>query len=66
MALKSKNQKCQDCHAKTVAAPMKTTAKLAFHDAMAKKGTCIDCHVKEAAAGKKAPLKCNECHTVKG
>jgi hypothetical protein len=66
MALKSKNQKCQDCHAKTVAAPMKTTSKLAFHDAMAKKGTCIDCHTKEAAGGKKTPLKCNECHTVKG
>jgi hypothetical protein len=45
---------------------MKTTAKLAFHDAMAKKGTCIDCHAKEVAAGKKAPMKCNECHTVKG
>lgn len=66
MALKSKNQKCQDCHAKTVAAPMKTTSKLAFHDAMAKKGLCIDCHAKEAAGGKKAPLKCNECHNVKG
>jgi sRNA-binding protein len=36
MALKSKNQKCQDCH------------------------------TKEAAGGKKAPLKCNECHNVKG
>jgi nitrate/TMAO reductase-like tetraheme cytochrome c subunit len=66
MALKSKNQKCQDCHTKTVAAPMKTKAQAAFHDAMAKKGTCIDCHAKEVAAGKKAPLKCNECHTVKG
>jgi hypothetical protein len=65
-AMKAKQEKCQTCHTKTVEAPLKTTAKLAFHDAMAKKGTCIDCHVKEAAAGKKAPLKCNECHTVKG
>jgi hypothetical protein len=64
--MKAKAEKCQTCHTKTVEAPLKTTAKLAFHDAMAKKGTCIDCHVKEAAAGKKAPLKCNECHTVKG
>jgi sRNA-binding protein len=66
MALKSKNQKCQDCHTKAVAAPMKTNAKAAFHDAMAKKGLCVDCHIKEVAGGKKAPVKCNECHTVKG
>ena len=64
--MKAKAEKCQTCHTKTVEAPLKTNAKAAFHDAMAKKGTCIDCHVKEAAAGKKAPLKCNECHTVKG
>jgi sRNA-binding protein len=66
MAGKAKQEKCQTCHTKAATAPMKTTAKLAFHDAMAKKGTCIDCHAKEVAAGKKAPLKCNECHTVKG
>ncbi|MBP1596253.1 MAG: Cytochrome c, class conserved region [Acidobacteria bacterium] len=60
--LKTPHQKCQDCHTKAVAAPMKTTSRLAFHDAMAKAGTCIGCHAKEAAAGKKAPLKCVECH----
>ena len=65
-AMKAKQENCQNCHTKAATAPMKTTAKLAFHDAMAKKGTCIDCHVKEVAAGKKAPVKCNECHTVKG
>ena len=53
-------QKCQDCHTKTAAAPMKTAARGAFHDPMAKKGTCIDCHA--GAKDKKAPLKCNECH----
>jgi hypothetical protein len=58
----SKNQRCQDCHTKTAAAPMKTGARAAFHDPMAKKGTCIDCHVKEAAAGKKMPVKCADCH----
>ncbi len=55
-------ENCQNCHTKTVAAPMKTTARLAFHDNLAKKGTCINCHVKEAAAGKKVPLKCADCH----
>ena len=60
--LKSQHQNCQDCHTKTVAAPLKTTARNAFHDAMAKAGTCIGCHTKEAAAGKKPPLKCPECH----
>jgi sRNA-binding protein len=64
-ALASKNQKCQDCHTKAVAAPMKTAVKAAFHDAMFKKGTCPDCHIKEAAAGKKAPTTCTGCHTVK-
>jgi len=59
---KAKEEKCQDCHAKTAVAPMKTTAKLAFHDNLAKAGTCINCHAKEAAAGKKVPLKCAECH----
>jgi len=65
-AMKAKQENCQNCHEKAATAPMKTTAKLAFHDAMAKKGTCIDCHTKAVADGKKAPLKCNECHTVKG
>lgn len=61
--LKTKEQKCTDCHTKTATPPMKTTVKLAFHDAMAKKGTCVDCHVKEKAAGKtNVPIKCAECH----
>ena len=58
----AKNQACSECHSKTAAAPMKTTYKLAFHDATAKKGVCIDCHVAENAKGKKAPTKCTECH----
>lgn len=61
-AAKSATESCADCHTKAAAAPMKTTYKLAFHDAMAKKGTCIDCHVAQNAKGKKAPTKCVECH----
>jgi hypothetical protein len=61
-ALKAPHENCQNCHTRTVAAPMKTAAKNAFHDGPAKKGTCIDCHIKEAAAKKAAPLKCAECH----
>ena len=61
-AAKAKEENCQDCHTKTATAPMKTPAKLAFHDATAKKGTCVDCHVKQAAAGKKVPAKCTDCH----
>jgi hypothetical protein len=60
--MKAKQENCQTCHTKAVTAPMKTNAKAAFHDAMAKAGICITCHTKEAAAGKKAPLKCPECH----
>ena len=59
---KAATEACSDCHTKAAAAPMKTTYKLAFHDAMAKKGVCIDCHVAENAKGKKAPTKCTECH----
>ena len=55
-------ESCGDCHTKTATAPMKTTFKLAFHDAMAKKGICIDCHLAQNAKGKKAPTKCTECH----
>ncbi len=55
-------QACSDCHTKAATAPMKTTYKLAFHDAMAKKGICIDCHLAQNAKGKKAPTKCTECH----
>jgi hypothetical protein len=61
-AAKAAQENCQDCHTKTATAPMKTTTKLAFHDSVAKTGVCIDCHTKEAAAGKKAPVKCPECH----
>lgn len=60
--LKAAQENCQACHTKTATPPMKTAAKSAFHDVMAKAGTCIGCHVKEAAAGKKVPLKCAECH----
>ena len=60
--LASPYQKCQDCHTKTATKPMVTYTKLAFHDAMFKKGTCADCHIKEAAAGKAAPIKCVDCH----
>jgi sRNA-binding protein len=60
-AAKAKQEKCQSCHTKEATAPMKTTAKLAFHDATATKGTCIDCHVKESA--KKVPTAgCLGCH----
>jgi hypothetical protein len=58
----SATESCADCHTKTATAPMKTTYKLAFHDAMAKKGVCIDCHLAQNAKGKKAPTKCTECH----
>jgi len=60
--MKAAQENCQDCHTKTAAAPMKTNAKAAFHDGMAKAGLCIDCHVKANAAGKKAPTKCTDCH----
>jgi hypothetical protein len=61
-AAASKTQACSECHGKTAAPPMKTTYKLAFHDATAKKGVCVDCHLAENAKGKKAPTKCTECH----
>jgi sRNA-binding protein len=61
-ALKSKQEKCQNCHTKEATAPMKTPAKLAFHDATAKKGVCVDCHVKEAAKKVPAAGKCLDCH----
>jgi hypothetical protein len=61
-ALKTPNQKCSDCHTKAAAAPMKTNARGAFHDAMAKKGTCATCHLEQNAKGKKAPTKCTDCH----
>jgi Zn finger protein HypA/HybF involved in hydrogenase expression len=59
-AMKGPQQKCTDCHTKTVAAPMKTTTRAAFHDPMAKKGLCVDCHA--TAKDKKVPAKCPDCH----
>jgi class III cytochrome C family protein len=60
--LASKQQKCQDCHTKAATAPMKTAARGAFHDPMAKAGTCVTCHNEQNAKGKKAPVKCQDCH----
>ena len=60
--MKAAQEKCQDCHTKVAAPPMKTKTQAAFHDPMAKKGLCIDCHVQSNANGKKAPTKCGECH----
>jgi hypothetical protein len=60
--MKAEHQKCSDCHTKTAAAPMKTNARGAFHDAMAKKGLCVDCHQSDMGKGKKVPAKCPDCH----
>lgn len=59
---KTANQKCNDCHTKVAAAPMKTNYRDAFHNATAKTGLCVGCHGEQNAKGKKAPIKCNECH----
>jgi hypothetical protein len=59
---KSEYQKCSDCHTKVATAPMKTNYRGAFHDAPAKSGLCVTCHMEESKKGKKAPIKCNECH----
>ena len=59
---KELNQACSDCHTKAAAAPMKTRYQAAFHNPTAQSGTCVDCHKAENAKGKKAPLKCQECH----
>ena len=61
-ALASAHQKCQECHTTTATAPMKTKAQAAFHNPAATAGICIDCHKAEDAKGKKAPMKCMECH----
>jgi hypothetical protein len=58
----TEQQACSDCHTRTATPPMKTRLPAAFHDVKAQSGTCIDCHRKENASGKKAPLKCQECH----
>jgi len=59
---KTPQQACSDCHTKVAAAPMKTKYQAAFHDQTAQKGTCIDCHKAQNAKGKKAPVKCADCH----
>jgi hypothetical protein len=62
-AAKAAQEKCQGCHEKVATAPMKTTAKLAFHDGLAKKGVCIECHVAANAKGKTTPVSpCGACH----
>jgi len=55
-------QACRDCHTPTAAAPMKTKLQAAFHNPTAQAGNCITCHKTENAKGKKAPVKCMECH----
>jgi Class III cytochrome C family len=61
-ALKAPQEACADCHTKPTQAGMKTGLPAAFHNPLAKSGTCIDCHIKENASGKKAPVKCMDCH----
>ena len=55
-------QACSECHTKAAVPPMKTKYQAAFHNPAAQSGTCIDCHKAENAKGKKAPVKCTECH----
>ncbi len=55
-------QACSDCHTKVAVSPMKTKYQAAFHNPMAQSGTCVDCHKARNATGKKAPVKCAECH----
>jgi hypothetical protein len=66
--MKTPQQACSTCHTSKPAAPMKTSNRDAFHDALARKGTCIDCHIElNAKAAKKevAPVRCATCH-IKG
>ncbi|MCM2254665.1 MAG: cytochrome c family protein [Vicinamibacteria bacterium] len=60
--LATANQACRDCHAMPAAPPVRTSRQAAFHDPRAATGTCIGCHKEAVAAGRKAPLKCAECH----
>lgn len=62
MPLASEHQKCGDCHTQTVAEPMKTSLRSAFHDAEAGQGVCYTCHKEEAAKGVEVPMRCAECH----
>jgi class III cytochrome C family protein len=55
-------QACSDCHTKMAVSPMKTKYQAAFHNPTAQTGTCVDCHKAQNAKGKKAPVKCTECH----
>ena len=55
-------QACSACHTKVAAPPMKTKYQAAFHNPMAQSGTCVDCHKAQNLKGKKAPVKCAECH----
>jgi len=55
-------QACRDCHTRPLPAGVKTSRQAAFHASNAQKGICIDCHKEQNAKGKKAPLKCVECH----
>jgi hypothetical protein len=59
---KAAQQACTDCHTKPVQAGMKTALQAAFHNPTAQSGSCINCHKQESAQGKKAPLKCADCH----
>ena len=60
--LKAPQEACMDCHTKPPQPGMKTGLPAAFHNPTAQAGTCIDCHKQQDAAGKKAPLKCTDCH----
>jgi ABC-type nickel/cobalt efflux system permease component RcnA len=64
---KAPNQACSTCHTTKPAAPMKTSNRDAFHDALARKGVCVDCHLDLNAKAKKevAPVRCATCH-IKG
>ncbi len=55
-------QACSDCHTQPAAPPMKTSLQGAFHNPTATAGTCINCHKVENAKGKKAPVRCMDCH----
>jgi hypothetical protein len=60
--LKAPQEACMDCHTRPPQPGMKTGLPAAFHNPTAQAGTCIDCHKLQDASGKKAPLRCTECH----
>ena len=49
-------EKCMTCHLAKEVKDNAPLAKDAYHK------NCQTCHKEEAAKGKKAPVKCNECH----